>query len=213
MKRRFNIRQNGRQLAIALAVGLALNAGAYVGVVRPRVKETEKLERESEPRLQQIKEREAEVAKKEHFVRSVATAATDLTSLRTDVLSTRRQRMIEAQLEMEDLAAQFDIPPKRVQYENEVMEEEGLERFGMKVPLKGGYASLRKFLQAVEASDEFLVIEEVAIESRKDQHILELNITIATYFDAPELRSKPSRRRSAEAAAGPSGPAGAEEGL
>jgi Tfp pilus assembly protein PilO len=197
MKPRFDVRTNGRQAALALAFCLALNVGAYAGLVRPRLHEADRLERESEPRLKQVKAREAEVAAKEHFVRSVDTAAKDLTSLRQEVLSTKRQRMIDVQLELADLARQFSINLESVRYENQVLEEEGLERFAMTVPLKGGYASLRKFLQAVEASQEFLVIEEVALEGEAGEQALELNITLATYFDAPELRRKPVRRRAA----------------
>jgi Tfp pilus assembly protein PilO len=197
-KVRFDVRANGRQAAVALALGLALNAGAYFGLVRPHVLEADRLERESEPRLQQVKKREAEVAAKEQFVKAVETASKDLVSLRQDVLSTKRQRMIAVQLEVAELASQFGINLERVQYEGavaEVVGKEGLERFGMKVPLKGGYAALRKFLQAVEASDEFLVIEQVAIENRQGEQGLELNITLATYFDAPELREQAAPRR------------------
>ena len=210
-KARFDVRANGRQAAIALAIALALNAGAYLGLVRPHLREADRLERESDPRLQQVKDREAEVAAKERFVAAVETATKDLSSLREDVLSTKRQRMINVQLEVAELASKFGINMERVHYEPPQAEQvgkEGLERFGMKVPLKGGYSSLRKFLQAVEASDEFLVIEQVALEGVPGQQGLELNITLATYFDAPELRAQPAPRRGS----GRSAPAGPESG-
>ena len=98
-KLRFDVRANGRQAALVLGLGLVLNAGAYLGLVRPHVREAERLEQESEPRLKQVKDREAAVAAKEEFVRAVETASKDLTSLRQDVLSTKRQRMIAVQLE------------------------------------------------------------------------------------------------------------------
>jgi Tfp pilus assembly protein PilO len=212
---KFDVRGNGRQAAIGLALGLALNAGAYLALVRPHVREAKRLEQESDPRLRQIRDREAEVAAKEKFVQAVETASKDLSALRQDVLSTKRERMIAVQLEVAELASQFGINLERVQYEAPDPEQtgkEGLERFGMKVPLKGGYTNLRKFLQAVEASDEFLVIEQVALEGGGvGQQGLELSITLATYFDAPELRVQPAPRRgrSAPAQAAPETP---EEG-
>jgi len=218
-KLRFDVRANGKQAAIVLALGLALNVGAYLALVRPHVRQAKTLEKESEPRLQQIKDREAEVAAKEKFVQAVETASKDLTSLRQDVLSTKRQRMIAVQLEVAELASRFGINLQRVQYEPPDPDQtgkEGLERFGMKVPLKGGYANLRKFLQAVEASDEFLVIEQVGLEGGPAGETgLELNITLATYFDAPELRQQaPVRRggKSAPAAPAPSAPATGADG-
>jgi Tfp pilus assembly protein PilO len=210
----FDVRANGRQAAVALAVGLALNAGAYLGLVRPHLREAALLEEQSEPRLKQAKDREAEVAAKERFVAALQTASKDLISLREDVLSTKRQRMIDVQLEVAELASQFGINLERVQYEAPIPEQvgkEGLERFGMKVPLKGGYANLRKFLQAVEASEEFLVIEQVALEGVPGQEGLELNITLATYFDAPELRAAPKTPRGGARA--PAATPSDEEGI
>jgi Tfp pilus assembly protein PilO len=112
------------------------------------------------------------------------------------------------------LASRFGINLEHVQYEPPDPDQtgkEGLERFGMKVPLKGGYTNLRKFLQAVEASDEFLVIEQVGLEGGPaGQQGLELSITLATYFDAPELRTQPAPRRGARSA--PAAPS-SEEGI
>ncbi len=68
---------------------------------------------------------------------------------------------------------------------NEILREEGLDRFAMVVPLQGGYASLRKFLQAVEASEKFLVVESVALDGLArggTSTTLNLNITVASYF-------------------------------
>ena len=216
-KLHFDVRTGGRQAALALAIGLALNGGAYLFWVRPHVRQAHQLEEESEPRLKQIKDREAEVAAKEKFVQAVETASKDLTALRQDVLSTKRQRMIAVQLEVAELASQFGINLERVQYEGpdpQQTAKEGLERFGMKVPLKGGYTNLRKFLQAVEASDEFLVIEQVALEGGTEGQAtgLELSITLATYFDAPELRQQPAPRQGRRAPAQAPG-AGPEESL
>jgi len=57
------------------------------------------------------------------------------------------------------------------------------------VPLEGGYHNLRGFIQAVESSSQFLVIERVVlVRSKEGGVLLQLNITLATYFDAPELR-------------------------
>ncbi len=75
-----------------------------------------------------------------------------------------------------------------VDTDTEYMAGQGLERFAMVVPLQGGYANLRHFIQAVESSDKFLVVERVAIDRAKDGGVLlQMNITLATYFDASGL--------------------------
>ena len=65
----------------------------------------------------------------------------------------------------------------------------------MIVPLTGGYSNLRKFIQAVEGSDEFLVVEQVSLgESADGSQQLILNITLTTYFEAPEALRQETRK-------------------
>lgn len=201
---RFDVRASGRQIVTVLLVVLVANIVAYAALVRPRIAELRRLTAESAPRLQQLENREAEVRIREEYVAALERAGTDLEHLRGEVLSTKRVRMIDVQFELANLARRFGINLKRVQYENEVLADEGMERFGMVVPLEGGYASLRRFLQAVEKSREFLVIEEVSLAGKEGGgNLLQLSITLATYFDAPELRKKkrpkPVGRRSEDA--------------
>jgi Tfp pilus assembly protein PilO len=108
--------------------------------------------------------------------------------LAEDVLSTRQRRMIGVQLEVARLAREFGIALDRVQYENQIIDNGALERFGIVVPLSGGYTNLRKFIHAVESSENFLVIERVALGQGKSADVIELNITLATYFIAPDAK-------------------------
>ena len=109
--------------------------------------------------------------------------------------------MVTAQLEVADLARQFGVAVEKVEYRNETLMDEGLDYMGMVVPLEGGYTNLRRFIEAVEESDKFLVIESVSLDQAKDGGtLLQLNIALATYFDAPgvpeEQRERPRRGRS-----------------
>jgi Tfp pilus assembly protein PilO len=96
--------------------------------------------------------------------------------------------MIGVQLEVARLAREFGIALDRVQYENQIIDNGALERFGIVVPLSGGYTNLRKFIHAVESSENFLVIERVALGQGKSADVIELNITLATYFIAPDAK-------------------------
>ena len=83
--------------------------------------------------------------------------------------------------------AAFSIDLESVSFASEPLYKEDLDRLVMVVPLEGGYTNLRKFLQAVEESDKFLLVERVALaEGREGGVMLQLNITLATYFDLPE---------------------------
>lgn len=183
---RFDIREASGRIALVLGALLVANAVVSVLVVRPKVAEYRQLTDESSPHLQVVKTREKDVTAKEAYVASMTKAREDMKRLSLDVLSTRQRRMINVQLEVAKLVREFGIALDRVSYENEALDNGALERFGIVVPLNGGYKSLRKFIQAVENSDNFLVIERVALGAGKSSDVVELNITLATYFIAPD---------------------------
>jgi Tfp pilus assembly protein PilO len=193
---RFDIREASGRIALILGALLVANLAVSIFVVRPKVAAYRQLTDESGPHIQVVKEREKDVKAKEAYVASMTKARDDMKRLSLDVLSTRQRRMINVQLEVAKLVREFGIALDRVQYENETLDNGALERFGIVVPLNGGYTNLRKFIQAVESSDNFLVIERVALGSGKSADVIELNITLATYFIAPdanldELGKKP----------------------
>ena len=123
----------------------------------------------------------------EAYVKQLDTTRKNLVRLRDEVLSTRERKMIESQLEVTKTAERFGTTYEQLRFENEDLEDEGLERFGVVVPLQGGYANLRKFVRAIESSQRFLVIERVALEQGPDGGaLLQLRITLATYFIMPK---------------------------
>jgi len=187
---RFDVRQAGQQILVVLAVLFALNALAYFLFVRPKVREYGDLLESSRPRFEALEARRTQVLALEQYLTGVQQAQNDLRVFREQVLSTRGKRMVAVQAELAHLAEQFSIDLDAVTYENKDLREEELDRFAMVVPLEGGYANLRRFLEAVENSDEFLVVERVAIgEGQEGGVLLQLDITLATYFNPPPAES------------------------
>jgi Tfp pilus assembly protein PilO len=193
---RFDVREASGRILILLGALLLANVAASVLLVRPKVVRYRQLTDLSNPQLQVVKIREREVVEKENYRVALEKARDDMKRLAADVLSTRQRRMVGVQLEIAKLVHEFGIALDRVQYENEPLDNGALERFAIVVPLTGGYSNLRKFIQAVESSDSFLVIERVALGTGKSADVVELNITLATYFiasdaDLNELGKKP----------------------
>jgi Tfp pilus assembly protein PilO len=183
---RFDIRQLGPKLIAVLGIAIAVNLAFWFLAVRPRVSEYGALVGDDEPKVL-LGQRQKIVEVAEGYLNALHQAETDLKTLRTEILSTREARMVDVQRELAKLCKEFSIDLDGVRYENEILEAEELERFGMVVPLQGGYSNLRKFLQAVESSPRFLLVEQVELgQSQEGGGKLELSITLATYFDAPE---------------------------
>jgi len=183
---RFDIRQASKKILVGLLVLAGLNAIFYFISTRPALKEYRKLEATTRPDFDEIKQRERAVTRLESFRDGLQQAETDLQTLRDDVLSTRDARMVLVQAELQALCDEFKIDLESVSYDHDLLVAEGLDRLAMTVPLEGGYANLRKFLQAVEKSDKFLLVERVGLSSGKQGgRMLDLSIELATYFNAP----------------------------
>ena len=196
---RFDLRQAGRGIATALALAAAANTALYLLAVRPKVREYTHLQEGTGPQQEALNAQRAEVEERESYLQALVRAEEDLRHLRKDVLARREDRMIDVQLELKRLADQFGIDLDSVTFDSELLNEEELDKLVMVVPLEGGYANLRRFLQAVESSDKFLVVERVSLgEGKRGGVMLQLSISLATYFDGPiELKRVNERQRRA----------------
>lgn len=183
---RFDIRRQGLPILVGLLVLIVANALAWAMLVRPKAAEyldRTKVGGGEEQRL--LREYRDSVLIGEAYVAGLGKAAEDWRYLRTEILSTREAQLVEIQQELTRLCAEFRINIDTVSIRNEILREEGLDRFAMVIPLEGGYANLRRFLQAVEASEKFLVVERVALEGAvrgAGSDKLHLSITVASYF-------------------------------
>jgi len=77
------------------------------------------------------------------------------------------------------------VDPDAIAYSHKYLDEYGLVRFSMKVPLGGAYNSLRRIIRKVEESEYFLVIKEIEmknIEEKRGKKKLELGVVLLTYF-------------------------------
>lgn len=208
VRRRFRIDPRESATAIFGVLGALLVANLLLVLLwnRPQARLRRELVDDSAPRVARLEARKREVEAIEAYLVALRKADEDLRHLRDDVLSTKTKKLIATQLEVPRIAEKFGIRPDRIQYENETFEREAVERLGITVPLEGGYANLRKFLQAVESSERFLVIEQVALaQGAEGGALLQLRITLATYFHAPELAVEPeaqtpARRRARRSA-------------
>jgi Tfp pilus assembly protein PilO len=197
--RRFDIRQAGRRLVIVLGALAAANLAFYVMLVQPERRAYREIVTNETPKFKLLNERRRQVEKREGFLEAVHRAKQDLTSLNDDILATRERRLVEVQQEVAALCEEFGIAYNSVNYSNSMLPEVGLDRLGMNVPLEGNYGSLRKFLQAVERSSRFLLVEKVSLSKGKQGgKLLSLNISMATYFylsdESMELAAAERRR-------------------
>ena len=190
-RNRFDIRQHGRLIVLVLGALAVVNIGAYFLWVGPQLREFNAVTGANSPRIQLLRTKQENVRDLEAYVEALDQARADLRTLQKDVLATREERMVAVQAEIRDLCNEFKIDLELVNYEFGELSAEALEFQRMVVPLTGGYSSLRGFLQAVESSDKFIVVEKVVLGQTKEGGVLlDLKITLSTFFDSPKLRKR-----------------------
>lgn len=182
---KLNIRQAGKSILLVLGLLAGLNLAFYLVFVQPERRGYRALEGQAEFKaLSELRER---VERHEIYLDAVRQAETDLRRLRDDVLSTRDARLVDVQAELAELCRQFGIDLEQVSYDSLLIPESELDRLAINVPLQGNYNSLRNFLQAVEKSEKFLLVEKVGLSrGGPSGKSLSLSISMATYFIAPE---------------------------
>lgn len=190
---KFDVRQHTRKLVATSVVWAVVAGGLHLAFVRPKVRQYQELTDRSGPQLRALQRQTAEVEAREAFYEALEKAKADLAYLRREVLATRETRMIDVEREVAELCVRFGIDLLSVNFDNDLLPEAGLDKVIMVVPLVGDYTNLRRFLQAVESSDKFIIVEKVALDEGREGGVqLQLSVTLASYF---ELRGeKPPAR-------------------
>jgi Tfp pilus assembly protein PilO len=176
-----------RKYSILIGIGSVLllaNLAAFVLFALPKIN-AEAIGRE---RLGSALERQgrlrARLASLADDKRALDAARGDLDSFYSEHLG-ERARQIDVIRERNSIAADFGVQPTRVRYSIGEVKEQPLERFVMDFPLQGNYASLRFFINTIERSKNFLIIDNVQLDSGQQQGELSMRIAVSTFFYHP----------------------------
>ena len=103
-----------------------------------------------------------------------------------EILGSRGGRLVAILEQSESIARRYGMQPQRVRFPSARVQDQPLERFAMSFPLQGSYDSLRRFVDAVESSTSFLIVDEVLLEgSPGGGREQTMRITVSTYFRNP----------------------------
>lgn len=196
-KMQFDIRTESGTIILIVIVLFILNLLFFLFLTRPAYSRYTSLTADNVPALQALEQKEKETKIMEKRFSRITDTEKNITEFYQEILATKDERMIDIQLEVVDIAMQFKIDPDTMKYGNEELLKEGVERFTISVPLVGTYANLRNFLHKIENSDNFLIVDRVILTTAKEGGvILQLNIQLSTFFDAPYLKElvKPRKR-------------------
>ena len=189
MLKGFDIREDRVKVAAILGVLAVLNLVLYITLNLPRMHRQAVEER----RVSDVTQNLAEVSRRVGLMKDLdqrfETEKTKVDTFYNDVLGSKDTRMIQIQREVRAIAASLGMDPETIAYQPEILDKVGLISFSVNVPLAGDYRNLRQFISKIEKSQNFLIVDSVSLGGAKDGGaLLDLNIRLSTYFDAPELR-------------------------
>ena len=172
-----------RWLVLPLSALLLANLGAYLFVVRPLgVSSTGAATRASEA-IRAVSAAERDLATARTLVSDKSRADGELTTFYQKVLPAGQAdavRMTYAKLPA--LARRANVEYTRRHQEIGIDDESRLGVLKINMELTGEYQNLREFIHDLEASPEFVIIDNVTLTEPDVSQPLTLVITLSTYF-------------------------------
>jgi Tfp pilus assembly protein PilO len=190
-------RRDAKLILAVLLVPLAINALVWFFVVRPRQAEARALQAERESFVLDYQAAKARTEGLKASWEKIQAAETGLRTFYDDMLGTKQSRLVKIEKGIESVAQEFGIDPLEVRYDSDDVVEGRVERFVVRMPLKGDYQDLRHFIARIESSEQFWVIDRISLSGTKEGgSLLQLSVDVATYFDAPWLADGKGSRRA-----------------
>lgn len=112
--------------------------------------------------------------------------------------ATERERLTRIISEVKELARRAGLEPGTIAYPEEVIAEHDLVKKSIVFSVEGSYLSLRRFINFLELSNSFLVLEGISVTSAEPQ--LRISLTLSTLFaDSRPGSTVPDGRRRGRA--------------
>ncbi len=111
--------------------------------------------------------------------------------LYSERFATESERLTDVIREVRELASRAGVVPDRILYPEEAFEDYGLIKRSLEFTVEGSYQELRLFVNYLEQSESFLVLESLGLQDA-DQG-LKIRTTLSTLFSGRDAVIDPSR--------------------
>jgi hypothetical protein len=170
-----------KALAYLLAI-LAGNGLLFVGVTHRLATKQERLASDRELLTFELSQKTAELERLTLAETRSAKNAAAVERFWAEVVKERSPGLTEAWDEIDRLASEANVVRGRTGYDREILDV-GLERIKATMPVEGSYFDLVRFINGLERSDRFFLVEGVRLSQREsDDRAVELECSIAFYL-------------------------------
>ena len=177
-----------RRVVYALIAGVVINLLVFAFFVYPLQSDGANVEQRTRAAEEALAAAQADFARANGTLTGKDRALKELDTFYSSVLAqdlTGARRLTFARLAQ--LAAKSQLDFERRKYEPVVERGSNLTRLKVTMDLAGSYADIRDFIHDIEASPEFVVIDDVGLmESVQNGGSVRLTLQLSTYFRTTE---------------------------
>jgi Tfp pilus assembly protein PilO len=183
MMRRLHLREHLLPIVAVLGGLLALNLLFMLLVNTPRLEQARTADQTTAALEAAVRKQDSRVAQLQESVARLQHNRELLARFFSEDLATKQERLVAVQREIHRIAQTYQVQATQLKFTHEAVKGSDLVRMTVNIPLSGGYNNLRQFLNEVERSDLFLIIEAIQLqEGDQGGVMLSLNVRLATYF-------------------------------
>jgi Tfp pilus assembly protein PilO len=108
----------------------------------------------------------------------------DLGSMRKERLGSMRERLVAFLVDINKRTSAAGLRPDRISYAVEADKKSGLVRFSAVFSVSGTYEEVRRCVNLLEGSPQFVVVERLVVRSEDgiDSLAVDIQLTVSTYF-------------------------------
>jgi Tfp pilus assembly protein PilO len=139
------------------------------------------------------------------YLSRVRTGRGAIHTLYLDHFQTADQRLTATLEEIESLGSKAGLKPSAFSYPTQDLKDLQLREMGISFGVDGTYEQLRRFINLLELSDQFMILRSISLnrsgKAGSSSPKLSLSVSMATLFLTEELAAKTRAARAAEQAA------------
>lgn len=163
-------------------MAILLNAVLLMILVMPRRSAIGALQGEYASLRQLVAKDQKDVRELKARVDRLQRAQSDLKKIYSEILLPRKEGVLAIRLELEQLAHNLQVKRGDPAYNYEDLSKFRLQQFKLSVPVDGNYRNIRKFINGIERSKHFLILDRVDLSSDKQPDSLSLDFRLSTYL-------------------------------
>lgn len=192
--KRFDLRAHLTPVLAGLAGLLVVNLALLLLVTQPRLSAARNADETTAELAGAVEKDVKRVDGLESSVEEMQESRAVLERFFREDLATKKERLVAVQREIYGIARTFQVEAAQLKFNHESVVGTNLVQLTVNIPLSGGYNNLRQFINKIENSDLFLIIQSIQLqEGDRGGAMLNLNVRLVTYFaveDTARLRSR-----------------------